>query len=71
MFLLTVPIVKNSHILAVIYLIFLKEPPKPNSKVLQYQVWTSVKRSKKQLSCKANFNTFSQISYFNFKLKLC
>ena len=32
---LTVPIVKNSHILAGIYFIFLKERPRPNSKALQ------------------------------------
>ena len=29
-----------------IHFIFLKERPRSNSKVLQYQVWTSVKRSK-------------------------
>ena len=71
MSLLTVPIVKNSHILAGIYFILLKKRPRPNSKVLQYQIWTSVKRSEKWLSGKANFNTFSQISYSNFRLKLC
>ena len=30
---LTVPVVKNSHILAGIYFIFLKERPRPNSKI--------------------------------------
>ena len=71
MSLLTVPIVKNSHILARIYFIFLKEHLRPNLKVLQYQMWNSGKRMKKYLSCKANFNTFWQITYSNFKLKLC
>ena len=37
MFLLTSPIVKNSHILARIYFIFLKERPRPNLKGFQYQ----------------------------------
>ena len=41
MSLLTVPVVKNRHILAGIYFIFVKEGPRPNSKVLQYQIWTS------------------------------
>ena len=60
---LTVQIIKKSHILAGIYLIFLKKPPTPNLKVLQYQIWTSAKRPNKNLSCKVNFNTFSQIIY--------
>ena len=47
MSLVTIPIVKNSHILAGIYFIYLKERHRPNSKVWQYQIWTSVKRSKK------------------------
>ena len=45
MLLLTVPNVKDSHILAGFYFIFLKQRPRPNFKVLQYQIWTSVKRS--------------------------
>ena len=67
----TIPIVKNCHILAVIYFIFLKERARPKLKVLQYQIWASGKRSKEQLSCKASFNTFWQISYSNVRLKLC
>ena len=35
--LLTVPLVKNSYILAGIYFIFLKQRLRPNLKVLQYQ----------------------------------
>ena len=42
--LLTVPIVKYSHLLAGIYFIFLKERPGPNSNTSQYELWTSVKR---------------------------
>ena len=70
MSLLTVPVAKNSHILAGIYFIFVKERPRPNWKVLQYQIWTSVKRSKKKLSSKTNFSTFLQLSRSNFRLKL-
>ena len=43
---LTVTTVKNSHILAEIYFIFLKKLLKPNLKVLQNQIWTSKERSK-------------------------
>ena len=71
MSLLTVPIVKNSDILAGIYFKFLKEHPRPNLKVLQYQISTSVKRSEKQLPSKANFSTFLPFSCSNFRLKLC
>ena len=46
MSLLTIPIVKNSHILAGIYFIFLRKRPRPNTKVYQYQIWSSAKRSK-------------------------
>ena len=67
----TVPIIKNSHILPEIFFIFPKEQLRPNSKLSQYQIWTSVERSKNKLSCKANFNTFSQNRYTNFRLKLC
>ena len=45
MFLLTVLIDKNIHILAGIYLIFLKERPRPNFEGFQHQIWTSVKGS--------------------------
>ena len=47
MYSLTAPIVKNNHILAEIYFIFLKKRPRTNLKVFQYEIWTSVKRSKK------------------------
>ena len=45
MSLLTAPIFQNSHILAVIYFIFLTKRPGPNLKGFQYQTWTLVKRS--------------------------
>ena len=45
--LLTALIVKNSHILAEIYLIFLVKCPRLNLKSFQYQIWISVKRSLK------------------------
>ena len=32
--------------MAGIYFIFLKERPRPNTNILQDQIWTSVKRSK-------------------------
>ena len=58
MSLLTAFIVKNSYILAGIFFIFLKKGPRPNLKGFQYQIWTLVKRSEKQLSSKTNFSTF-------------
>ena len=70
MSLLTVPVVKNSHILVGIYFIFVKERPRLNWKVLQYQIWTSLKRSKKNLSINTSFCTFLQLSRSNFRLKL-
>ena len=51
-------IVKYSHILAGNYFIFRKQRPRPDLKVLQHQIWISVKRLKMYLSCKANFSTF-------------
>ena len=60
MFLLTAPIVRNSHILAGIYFIFLKKRPGPNLKVFRYQIQTSVKRLVRQLSSKLKFSTFTQ-----------
>ena len=44
MSLLTTVIVKNNHILTGIYLIFLKNRPRPNLKGFQYWIWTSLKR---------------------------
>ena len=44
MSLLTALIVKNSHVLAGLYYIFLEKRPKPNLKGFQYQFCTSVKR---------------------------
>ena len=61
MSLLKAPIVKNSHILAAIYCIFLKKRPGPNLKVFQYRIWTSMKRSEKKLSSKRKFNTFCNL----------
>ena len=46
MSLLTALIVKNSLILAGIYLIFLKARPRRNLKDFQYQIWTSVKKDR-------------------------
>ena len=68
MSLLTVPIVKNSHILAGIYFIFLKERPRFGiPKALQYQIWTSKKSSYHV----RNFSSFLQLRCSNFRLKLC
>ena len=53
-----------------------EERPRPNLKDLQYQIWTPIKRPKKQLSCKANFNTFfanlilQYLIHSNFRLIL-
>ena len=63
-------IVKNSHIPAGIYLIFLKKRPRPNLKGIQYQIWALVKRSEK-FSSKTNFSAFWQVSCSNFRFKLC
>ena len=52
---------KSSHIFAGIDFTLLKERPRPNSKVLQYQICTSKKRSKRQLTSHKNFNTFLQL----------
>ena len=46
MSLLTAPIVKNSHIYAEIYFIFLKKGPKTNLQVFQYEILTSVEVGK-------------------------
>ena len=67
--LLTAPIVKNSHILTEVYFIFLKKRPGANLKAFSYRIWTSVKRSEKELSSKTKFGTFWQISCPNFRLK--
>ena len=45
--LLTALIIKNIHILARIYFIFLKNRPRPNLKGFQFQIWTSVKKAEK------------------------
>ena len=42
--LLPAPIVKNSHILAEIYCIFLEKHPRPNLKVFQYYIYNSINR---------------------------
>ena len=66
-------IVKNNHNLAGTYFILLKIHTRRNFKGFQYQIWTSVKRSEKQLSSKTNFSTFLYflVSSSNFRLKLC
>ena len=66
MSLLPAPIVKNSHIFAGIYLIILYTKLER-----QYQIWTSVKRPGKLLSRRTNFSALLQITYSNFRLKLC
>ena len=58
MSLLTDLIVKSSHILAEIFFTFLNKSLRPNLKSFQYQIWTSVKRSRKQLSGKIRFIAF-------------
>ena len=70
MSLLTVPIVKNSHILSGIYLIFFKKRSRPDFKVFRWRISTSVKRSEKKLKSKTEFSTSLQPSCFNFSLKL-
>ena len=37
--------VKNSYISAGVYFIFLKQHPRPNLKLFQNQIWTSLKTS--------------------------
>ena len=59
MSLLTVPIVRNSHITAGIYFIFLKKHPGPNLKIFQYRIWASVKRSEKELASKTKLSIFA------------
>ena len=73
MFLLTAPVIINSHILSGIYFIFLRKCPGRKVKVFQYHIWTSVKRSekKKKLSSKTSFSTPLQLSCSNSGLKLC
>ena len=61
MSLLTALFVKNSHILAEIYFIFLKKCPRSNLKGFQYHIWTSVKRLGKSLPSNTNFRAFLQI----------
>ena len=70
MSLLTALIFKNSHILARIYFIFLTKRRRPKLKGFQYQIWTSVKRSRNYLLSKTTFNTFLHISCSSFRLKL-
>ena len=66
MSLLTGSIVKNRHILAGI----LKKRQRPILKDFQYEIWTSVKRSGKQLLSETNFIPFLQINCSNLRLKL-
>ena len=71
MSLLTVRIVKNRHLLAGVCFIILKNCHWSNLKVFRYHNWNSVKISEKELPDKTRFNTFLQLSYSNFRLKLC
>ena len=56
--LLTVPIVTNSHILAGIYFVFLKERLRPNSKVLQYQIFDLKEKIEKVVIIQGKFQHF-------------
>ena len=47
MTILRAPVVKDSHILAVTYFIFLRKNPRPKLKNFQHQIQTTVNRSKK------------------------
>ena len=67
---LATPNIKNSDNLAGKHFIFLKKHSRPNLKVFQYQIWTSVKSSEKQFSSKTKFNMILQLSCSNFALKL-
>ena len=58
MSLLTALTVKNGHILAGIYFILLEELFRPNSKVFQYYISTSMKKTEKLLLSKTNFSAF-------------
>ena len=60
MSLLPAPIVKNSHILAGIYFIFLKKRIQ-NLEVFKHQIWTSVKRQESPLSSKTNLAFFCNL----------
>ena len=67
----TASIVKDSHILTVIYFIFLQKRPRQNLKIFQYQSWTSVNWSEKQLSSKTVFSNVFQLNRSKFMLNLC
>ena len=69
MSLLAAPIVKNSHIYARIYFIFLENFLK-NLESLLIPNLISAKRSEKQLQTKANFSNCLQLNCSNFRLKL-
>ena len=58
MFLLTIPIVKDGHVLPRIDFIFLRERFRTNLEIFQYQIWTLTKRSQKQLSSNSKFQLF-------------
>ena len=53
--------VKNIHRLAAMHFIFLKRCLRPNLKVFQYKIWTSVKNVRKYLSSKSSFPTFMRL----------
>ena len=61
MSLLTAQIVKNSHVLAGVYFIFLKEHPGTKLKVVRYRIRNSVKRSEKCYQVRINLALFCNL----------
>ena len=58
MLLLAAPVFKNNHFLVRMYLIFLKQHPRPNLKIFQYKNLTSVKRLNVMLLRDTHFSGF-------------
>ena len=55
---LTAPVFKNNHFLVRIYPIVLKQYPRPNLKIFQYKILTSVKRLEVLLLRDTHFSGF-------------
>ena len=70
MSLLTASIVKNKNSFDWNLLCLSKKLHRLDFKFFQFQIWTSLKRSEKQLPSKANFCPFLQIGRTNVSLKL-
>ena len=70
MSLLTASIVKNKKSFDWNLLCLSKKLHRLNLKFFQFQIWTSLKRSEKQLPIKTNFCPFLQIGCTNVSLKL-